>query len=303
MDLAALAASFSVQHVELHAIILFVSILKRIWEHLLYHNSDNVPTSLPVDVISFLLAALQPMLANIQRGDIEALWTTLAAQIPVWSGSLLEGPADDVFRVHGEQHRLGAEMLYPPHHRCPDPRCSNMRLTHEMQVFCRLNFILFAEGSCLLTRSRYTNAKRATTMHMLFLTPRRLRRSTSTVKNGIPASPSPVACPDTKRNQSGSKPRKRYKNPTQRQARQSPNGVTGCRFSAADWGEPTGSQRVSGLVEVGKPKRIGDEGQDREHQGSVISMHIHSDPSGLRTYRRPRRLWTPDSGLRTPDVL
>ncbi|KAJ7059173.1 hypothetical protein C8F01DRAFT_1085017 [Mycena amicta] len=63
------------------------------------------------------------------------------------------------------------------------------------------------------------------------------------VKNGVPASPlPPVACLDTKRNQSGSTPH--------------------C-------GEPTRSQRVPGQVEVGKPKRIGDEGQDREHQGRV----------------------------------
>ncbi|KAJ7048162.1 hypothetical protein C8F01DRAFT_1095653 [Mycena amicta] len=63
------------------------------------------------------------------------------------------------------------------------------------------------------------------------------------VKNGVPASPlPPVACLDTKRNQSGLTPH--------------------C-------GEPTRSQRVPGQVEVGKPKRIGDEGQDREHQGRV----------------------------------
>ncbi|KAJ7050745.1 hypothetical protein C8F01DRAFT_1092083 [Mycena amicta] len=57
-----------------------------------------------------------------------------------------------------------------------------------------------------------------------------------------PSPSPPVACLDTKRNQSGSTPH--------------------C-------GEPARSQRVSGLVDVGKPKRIGDEGQDREHQGRV----------------------------------
>ncbi|KAJ7051752.1 hypothetical protein C8F01DRAFT_1091227 [Mycena amicta] len=74
------------------------------------------------------------------------------------------------------------------------------------------------------------------------------------VKNGVPASPSPpVACLDTKRNQSGSKPH--------------------C-------GEPARSQRVSGLVDVGKPKRIGDKGQDREHQGRVGPSQRDSTSQG-----------------------
>nr|GAT54678.1 predicted protein [Mycena chlorophos] len=136
--LAAFAASFQTRQVELHAIMLLMSIVQRLWEHILYQSGDKVPNFLPQDVVSLLLLALQPILATVSAADIQSLWVVLVPQVGSWTTPFLETPVDDVFRTFGEQFHLGAEMLYPPFSRCPDPACHNHRLTHPRRIFCRL---------------------------------------------------------------------------------------------------------------------------------------------------------------------
>src|ERR1700761_2276304 len=93
--LAAFAATLPSQQLQLHAVLLTVSILTRLWNHLLYKNNGQVPQELPAQVVSFLLAALRTVLTNITTGDIHSLWEVLSPQIPTWSSPLLEEPVDN----------------------------------------------------------------------------------------------------------------------------------------------------------------------------------------------------------------
>ena len=54
-SLAALAASFSSQQIQLHAVLLMASILSRLWDHILYGNSGHPPSILPRAVAALLL--------------------------------------------------------------------------------------------------------------------------------------------------------------------------------------------------------------------------------------------------------
>src|ERR1700761_9145062 len=92
--LAAFAATLPSQQLQLHAVLLTVSILTRLWNHLLYENNGQVPQELPAEVVSFLLVALQTVLAKITADEIHPLWQVLRAQIPTWSSPLLEVPVD-----------------------------------------------------------------------------------------------------------------------------------------------------------------------------------------------------------------
>lgn len=82
--------------------IIFVTVLRRLWNYIVFED-NIVPDHLPQAVVSFLLLALKPIL----EATIQYLWTVLRLNISSWSGPLSELEVDHLLCQYGHSYSLG----------------------------------------------------------------------------------------------------------------------------------------------------------------------------------------------------
>src|ERR1700761_2371331 len=103
--LTELAESLISGQAQLQTIILFIYILRRLWDHVTFEGVP--PAYLPSDITSFLLSALYPLSADV----LESLWSTWRSHISAWSGPTLQSEVDNLFRQHGATFLLGRTFV------------------------------------------------------------------------------------------------------------------------------------------------------------------------------------------------
>src|ERR1700761_1401583 len=96
LELTELAGRLVSEQGQLQVITLFVSVLRRIWNHISWADITP-PLYLPATVITFFLLALPPL----SESTLQALWHVLRSHISSWSGPLLQLEVDDLFRRYG----------------------------------------------------------------------------------------------------------------------------------------------------------------------------------------------------------
>ena len=136
------ASALRSQQQHIYLLTLFVTILKRLWQHILYETSASVHALSHfklTPIVNFLLLVLQPLAVSLSMEILHTLWQSLHWHIPTWTGPLLEPEVDDLFREYGPHCELGAEMLYPPYRECAcSGECHGTVLDNEVRVFCRI---------------------------------------------------------------------------------------------------------------------------------------------------------------------
>nr|GAT55111.1 predicted protein [Mycena chlorophos] len=120
-SLIVLASALKASGAQLHALLLFISILNRLWEVVGDASTQQLPPQLTPSVVEVLMLALQLHEPNISEADLQSMWGMLGPHIKSWSGPLLESETDDILRQYAGDgvKKLGVEMLYPPHRHCP----------------------------------------------------------------------------------------------------------------------------------------------------------------------------------------
>ena len=104
--LSTLAEALLTTQAELQMIVLFVSVIQRLWEHI--HFEGRTPYYLPEAIVSFLTFALQTTSTSM----IQDLWRILHQDISSWKGPVLQVQMDDLFRQFGQASEL--DMRLPP---------------------------------------------------------------------------------------------------------------------------------------------------------------------------------------------
>ena len=82
-------------------IILFVTVLWRLWNYIVFE--DDIPDGLPQAIVNFLLLTLKP----ISEATLDYLWTVLRHNISSWSGPLSETDVDHLLCQYGHTYSLG----------------------------------------------------------------------------------------------------------------------------------------------------------------------------------------------------
>ncbi|KAJ6595275.1 hypothetical protein B0H10DRAFT_1960552 [Mycena sp. CBHHK59/15] len=110
----------------------FLEFTRRMWPEIV-GKTGGMPVVLPPHPAAFLLSVL-----SLPPDIIALSWLVFSDIAATFHQDPIPPSLDDGFRLHGDDHRIGAEPLNPPVHVCPRPGCNHMTLGEASVVEARL---------------------------------------------------------------------------------------------------------------------------------------------------------------------
>ena len=96
------SASLTGQRIE--DVLLALSLLRRIWDHLVFES--QIPSRLPFEIVQFLAVSLHQTVA-----EIETLWNAVKDLASSWDTHAFDAIVDDCFRQYGQPHGVGQQCF------------------------------------------------------------------------------------------------------------------------------------------------------------------------------------------------
>ncbi|KAJ7266509.1 hypothetical protein C8J57DRAFT_1617471 [Mycena rebaudengoi] len=106
----------------------FLEFTKRIWAEIVAKD-QIVPTILPPHIRDFLVSVL-----ILEPSLVELCWLAFSDLATTFQQDLSPASLDDGFRMHANEHCIGAESIMPPMEHCSRATCNHTRLGEERVV-------------------------------------------------------------------------------------------------------------------------------------------------------------------------
>ncbi|KAJ7623919.1 hypothetical protein DFH06DRAFT_1340239 [Mycena polygramma] len=110
----------------------FLEFTHRIWPEIV-DKAGRIPVLLPLHAAAFLSSVL-----SLPPDIIALSWLAFSDMAATLQNDPIPASLDDAFRIHGNDHRIGAETLNPPVHLCTGPSCNNATLGEPIVADARL---------------------------------------------------------------------------------------------------------------------------------------------------------------------
>ncbi|KAK7043541.1 hypothetical protein R3P38DRAFT_3178368 [Favolaschia claudopus] len=109
----------------------FLDFTRRVWPEIL--DRGAAPLALPLHIVAFLSAVL-----GLSPELVKLSWVAFKDIAEAYQKEPIELDLDDAFRLHGNDHHVGAEAINPPISHCHRPECCKQLLTDPSVVEARL---------------------------------------------------------------------------------------------------------------------------------------------------------------------